>query len=627
VKGKGRNIFSVALLCIALRSAALVNSSGQEWITTTAPFTNWTGVACSSDATKLAACVVVRNNFGSTTSSNGVITLQPSTIIAQPGGVEVSFNVSAEATAPLSYQWQQNGTDIIDATNSVLILHHVNFSHNGSYSVLLSNVYGVMASQPVLLTVVPAFVSGLPRDSSTTDAILNGEVTPGMNDTLAWFEWGTTTNLELRTPLIPLPKSSDSVRISALITNLAPYRERYYYRVVASNILGEVATGLDSFYAVPRFVRIQGAPVSSWTSIACSSNGASVIAASDNYYWDYTYGPRSLSNSLIYMSTNFGVNWNSLSAPATNWGRVATSADATKLFATAGGYGAAGPFFVSQDSGLTWQRVLDSRNWRSLACSSDGSTVVASADLVFLSQDSGRTWQQQTSLPTGIWRSAVMSSDGKKMAAVNYSGWFREPSTLWTSIDSGLSWQQAVGRKTLGLVSSGDGSRLFAIGQDTIQSSAISTNWGATWNPANIPLFSVGSAASNFAGSKWFATSVFWGAYCSGDFSATWGRSDSVTMEAKLVSCSSDAGSVYLADATGSLYSWQQLSRVSIDVTNNVATVSWPSHSLGMRLQENSTLDPEGWNDLDGQPTLNTNRIFQYVPSSSEKAFYRLRTP
>jgi hypothetical protein len=367
-----------------------------------------------------------------------------------------------------------------------------------------------------------------------------------------------------------------------------------------------------------------------WTSIACSSDGARVVASSHDYYWDIDFGvPRTMPSSLIYMSTNFGVNWKSLSAPATNWGRVAMSADGTKLFAGAGvyaGHDTAGPVYASLDSGLSWHQIADSRFWRGLACSADGSTLLASADLVFISHDSGVTWQQAP-MPSGTWRGTAMSSDGKKMAVINYSGFWRDPAALWTSVDSGLSWKPMGSVHSLVLVSSGDGSKLFAKGEST-QPPAISTDWGVTWQQPG--LYFGGCAAITYDGSKWFTTGIgSYGVVCSGDFGATWGSSDDSTIAPLSIACSSDAASVYVIDDRESMFSWQQVSaRLNMDIQTNTTIVSWPSHRLSSRLQENSTLNPNDWINLDAQPTLTTNRMFRYVPRSQiDKAFYRLKTP
>lgn len=575
-----------------------------------------------TDSREGAYSVVIRNGFDSATSSNGALFVEPSIITAQPspidqtvpGGVDISFNVTAVSMSAISYQWLHNGTNMIDATNSVLTLHHVSLADTGSYLVQLSNSYGSINSRAVSLTVVPAFVNTVRQDCSPADAILNARITPGLNDTIAWFEWGPTTNVELRTPPVHLPLTANSLNFTALITNLVPYAN-YYYRAVASNVLGKV-TGYYyepvnySFRAVPRLVETEGAPQAYWSSIACSSNGACVIAS---------------SNPLIYVSTNYGQTWKSVSAPIAYWGPVASSADGRRLFAVAGG----GPIYASADYGGTWHAYGDSRPWGGLACSADGSTLVASSDLVFISRDAGATWQQ-TAMPSGPWRSPTISADGQRMAASRWSGFWREAGTIWTSLDSGVTWKQASSLQAADLVASGDGSKLWANSSGLVPASIpwISTNWGLTWTPLNIG--TVYCAATTYDGKKWFTRSGnFYDAMlCSNDGGVTWGYSDDNDLSAKAIACSADAESIYVL-RFNSIRMWQEgPPGLAATIGNNATVVSWPSYYLSSRLQESFTLNRNDWTDIEAQPTLTANRMFEHAPGSlTDKAFYRLRMP
>jgi hypothetical protein len=62
---------------------------------------------------------------------------------------------SAAGTEPLSYQWRTNGVDIPNATNATFSLTNVQSSHDGLYSVVVSNVAGVATSFEAQLTVLP----------------------------------------------------------------------------------------------------------------------------------------------------------------------------------------------------------------------------------------------------------------------------------------------------------------------------------------------------------------------------------------------------------------------------------------------------------------------------------------
>jgi hypothetical protein len=66
-------------------------------------------------------------------------------------GCDATFNVIARGTKPLSYQWNFNGTNIVGATNISLTLTNVQTSDFGSYSVVVTNVFGSMTSSPAQL--------------------------------------------------------------------------------------------------------------------------------------------------------------------------------------------------------------------------------------------------------------------------------------------------------------------------------------------------------------------------------------------------------------------------------------------------------------------------------------------
>jgi len=83
----------------------------------------------------------------------------PATITSQPmnqtvmAGSAAMFAVTASGTAPLSYQWNFNGTNIVGATNTMLTLTNVQLSQAGNYAVLVTNSFGSALSSNAMLTV------------------------------------------------------------------------------------------------------------------------------------------------------------------------------------------------------------------------------------------------------------------------------------------------------------------------------------------------------------------------------------------------------------------------------------------------------------------------------------------
>jgi len=109
--------------------------------------------------------VVVTNAAGAVTSSNAplfivqsrpVITMQPSSQTTVLSETTV-FTVKASGTAPLSYQWSFDGTNLVSATNQILTLPNVQLVQAGSYAVVVTNIFGFAASSNAALTVLTSF--------------------------------------------------------------------------------------------------------------------------------------------------------------------------------------------------------------------------------------------------------------------------------------------------------------------------------------------------------------------------------------------------------------------------------------------------------------------------------------
>ncbi|HEX9047572.1 MAG TPA: immunoglobulin domain-containing protein, partial [Verrucomicrobiae bacterium] len=119
--------------------------------------------------------VIVSSSWGSVTSSVATLTVngQAPSITMQPlsntnlVGTPVTFAVTANGTALLSYQWSVNGTNILGATNSTLTLNSVQVSDAGTYSVLVANDYGVTNSAAAnLMVVLPPTITQQPQSQT-----------------------------------------------------------------------------------------------------------------------------------------------------------------------------------------------------------------------------------------------------------------------------------------------------------------------------------------------------------------------------------------------------------------------------------------------------------------------------
>ena len=137
--------------------------------------------------------VVVRNNAGSITSSQATLTVSAApvapTITTQPANQTVSagqtatFSVVATGTAPLTYQWQKNGSAITGATAANYTTPVTTTADSGElFRVVVSNSAGNVTSNFATLTVNPGTAN------STVDVITyhydNGRSGQNFNETI-----------------------------------------------------------------------------------------------------------------------------------------------------------------------------------------------------------------------------------------------------------------------------------------------------------------------------------------------------------------------------------------------------------------------------------------------------------
>lgn len=190
------------------------------------------------------------------------------------------------------------------------------------------------------------------------------------------------------------------------------------WRAVASSVDGSklvVVPGNGTIYTSPDSGAdwIARNTSSSWISVASSTNGTSLVAG---------------TSGQVYTSTNSGVNWTvRTNLPGNVF--VASSADGTKLVAAV----ANAAIYTSTDSGMTWTAQNGGlRDWTSVASSADGSRLIATANTsqssggptssgIYTSLDYGVTWTAQNISSTLSWGSVTLSADGTRpAAAANY---------------------------------------------------------------------------------------------------------------------------------------------------------------------------------------------------------------
>jgi rhamnogalacturonan endolyase len=220
-------------------------------------------------------------------------------------GLNATFTVSVAGSPPFAYQWSSNNIAVPGATNASFTLTNVSFSAAGSYSVLVTNNFGSVLSAPAILTVAAAVATTQPPTGvSATGAMLNGSVTVGPDETLAWFEWGTDTNYGNIAGATIVPGDNASNNLSATLNSLPG--NFYHYRLDAANDFGIVYGNDQSF-------TVGFAPAATTTlPSVTSTNGATLNATVNPNGWDTTvyflWGARygSLTNTTPAMDIGTG---------------------------------------------------------------------------------------------------------------------------------------------------------------------------------------------------------------------------------------------------------------------------------------------------------------------------------
>ncbi len=197
-----------------------------------------------------AYSVIVSNFFGVVTSAPAWLTVTgiPPVIVGSPTnlavavGARADFRVGATGLPLPVYQWAFGGTGAITgATNSVLSLANVQFAQAGAYTVIVSNVFGVVTSAPAWLTVtgVPPVIVSSPTNQKV------------------WIA-GTATFSVVAEGTLPLAyqwlRGADAIlqaTNSALqLTNVEPWQAGVY-TVVVTNAYGAVTSAPAALEVFP----------------------------------------------------------------------------------------------------------------------------------------------------------------------------------------------------------------------------------------------------------------------------------------------------------------------------------------------------------------------------------------
>jgi photosystem II stability/assembly factor-like uncharacterized protein len=459
-------------------------------------------------------------------ASAPVITLQPVAASTTVGG-SASFTVTATGTAPLSYQWQFNGSPLANraagtttsgiagSSSSLLTLVNAQPSDDGDYRVVVSNGVGPTFSLSVHLTVsagvdvLPAFtLAPLPQtlvEAGNASFTVAASGSPAPTFTWAILSGGVYTNLP---PAPGGPVARDAC--AATVT---------YGATTASVTLSAVSIGCDGMSVVavahnragdvaapPALMTVLHAGVSLAGSCFGDTSGWCYLAPApvadplsglviDNA--TRTVTALGVTNGTVMRSSDNGNSWSvGWDATRYNWRDVAQPASGV-LVAT--GYLPSGHFgiFRSVNGGTSWTTAYD------IGCC-DGVEGVAFADAnvgvvvgakVWRTADGGATWAPVsiplTTLPAGGGLYRVAHAGNNVFVALAGVG------TFLRSTDGGLTWARIATAGTDYLTDIAFGGSGFGVAVQQLQTQVLRTSdYGATWTVVPVNLGSGGAAVA-----------------------------------------------------------------------------------------------------------------------------------
>jgi ABC-type molybdate transport system substrate-binding protein len=146
---------------------------------------------------------VITNLAGSTNSAGATLTVIDPAIATQPFnstnivGDRQTFSVTARGTTPFAYQWRQDNSDVLDATNSFVLFTSIDASNAGNYTVVVSNSFGAITSSVAALTILSTPSTHIGQWNFNSDppdaAVASGVTTPTIGSGSAALVGATTT--------------------------------------------------------------------------------------------------------------------------------------------------------------------------------------------------------------------------------------------------------------------------------------------------------------------------------------------------------------------------------------------------------------------------------------------------
>ena len=278
--------------------------------------------------------LVATNALGSVTSVVATLDVGFAPVITFQSGLETdiantptSFVVLATGTPELRYQWRFHGTNLTDsarisgATEQLIVISNITVADAGTYSVTVSNMFGVATSTPIVLVVVvpPSIVSDP----------LGGAAPAGTNFTFTVVAAGDPElRYQWRFNQLEIPLATNS---SLLVTNVQAANAGDY-SVVITNLYGSVTSAVAVLVVTPAAPVFTLHPANRTATKGAEVTFSATAKGSEpiSYQWLFngTNLPGATAPNFVLTNAQYA-NAGIYSALATNIAGATNSTDAT----------------------------------------------------------------------------------------------------------------------------------------------------------------------------------------------------------------------------------------------------------------------------------------------------------
>lgn len=190
-------------------------------------------------------------------------------------GSNVKFTAWGTGSKPFYYRWLFNGMDLPGATAPNLVLQDLQFSQAGSYSVIVSNISGVVTSAVAVLNVEePPTLFDVTATAGATHAIISWTST---NPATSQVQYGLTPALGFVTAETAELQTNHAV----LLAGLQPGTD--YFFSVFSRVSTNIQRSTDWFFSTAGDVIVDN-PAAGYTG-----SWVGATSATDKFGSDYRY--------------------------------------------------------------------------------------------------------------------------------------------------------------------------------------------------------------------------------------------------------------------------------------------------------------------------------------------------